>query len=253
MVNEKFRLPGSSYDELTKILQAYSVMRGPVGPAEVARPIGIDPTIVSRNSGFLVATGLVEGGHTKAVTARGAALARALQYTHEEDIRRHWRQVVLDTEFLRQLVAWVRIRNGMEAAALISHVAYLARQPSSGPGETGAAAIVEILRVAGALQERDGKLVATSFEDGADERDSRTRALQADDDLSLDRAVQPEFLQTRVSESVAAVPSSQPDGIIVQINVNVDCSVDDLPRLAELLVELRETVARPQPSATDSD
>src|SRR4051794_40202048 len=122
--DDRFRLPGSSYEQLTRIIKAYSLMKDPVGPADVARPLGVDATIVSRNNGFLLGTGLVEGGNQKALTERGQSLARAVEYDVEDDIRQAWLEVVRSTDFLRELVDAVRIRGGMQLPALQTHVAY---------------------------------------------------------------------------------------------------------------------------------
>ncbi len=132
MPEEKFRLPGSSYDELVKIIRAYSHASGPVGPGEVAKVIGMHETVVSRNNGFLVGTQIVEGGNRKQLSALGRELAGALDHEIETEVRRTWRQVVDETEFLHRVVTAVRIRNGMEPASLQSHVAYTAGQPNKG-------------------------------------------------------------------------------------------------------------------------
>ena len=255
MAEDKFRLPGSSYDQLTKIIKAYNLMRGPVGPAEVARPLGVDPTIVSRNNAFLVGIGLVEGGNKKALTGLGSDLAHALEHDVEEDVRRYWRHTVVETEFLRQLVASVRIRNGMEGGALLSHVAYSARQPSSGPAKTGAATVIEILKAAGALEERDGKFVAGSLEDapvGPPAEDREEAEPPTDDGRSAGVVTHMADRGLMTSEEIRLLPSGV-GGMSVRINVNVECSVDELPLLAERLVQLRETLAEPPKTPPDTE
>ena len=91
----------------------------------------------------------------------GADPSERLDHDVAEEIARLWRLVVERTEFLRQLVSSIRIRNGMESDALQAHIAYSARQPSSGTSKTGAATVIEILRLAGIVAERDGTFVAT--------------------------------------------------------------------------------------------
>jgi hypothetical protein len=226
---DRFRLPGSSYEQLGRIIKAYNLMRGPAGPADVARPLGIDSTIVSRNNGFLLGTGLVEGGNKKMLTDRGQALGRALEYEIDDDIRRGWREVVATTDFLREIVDAVRIRGGMLPPALQAHVAYSARQPSTSTTRTGAATVVDILRLAGAIEERDGKLVAAApvISESVPHDDFQTApAAEAESD-----AEEP-TVWAGPSLRVATAPIS------VTVNVSVECSIDDLPRLGEKLAEL---------------
>ena len=55
-MSESFKLPGSSYEELTKIIKAYSTGKigVPMSLDAVAQTTGMDKTVVSRNNGFLV-------------------------------------------------------------------------------------------------------------------------------------------------------------------------------------------------------
>ena len=65
---ENFKLPGSSYEELVKIIKAYSTGKigTPMALDAVAQATGMDKTVVSRNNAFLVQMGFIsEGTYTR--------------------------------------------------------------------------------------------------------------------------------------------------------------------------------------------
>ena len=55
-MSEVFKLPGSSYEEITKIIRAYSNVKSgqALSLADLAQMSGMDKTIISRNNGFLL-------------------------------------------------------------------------------------------------------------------------------------------------------------------------------------------------------
>lgn len=243
MAEDKFKLPGSSYEELIKIITAYGNTSGPVAPSDVGSVIGIHETIVSRNNGFLLATGIVEGGNRKATTELGRSLARALEHEVADDIRAYWRQVVDQTEFLQRLVTAVRIRRGMEMSTLQAHVAYTAGQPRQPRVMTGAATVIEILRQAGVLQQDDGRLTVG------------TEALESSKAGEAEAPTRPEDVEDRVAAvsrrpektEAARVPAV---GFNLELRVEIQASVSELPELAANLRGLREALdALREPSA----
>ncbi len=129
MPDERFRLPGSSYGELVKVIRAYGTLSGAASLDEVSKLAAMHPTQISRNNGFLVAMGILEGGKNKVITSKGQDLARALDHEMPDEIRNHWRRVVLEDEFLNKMLSAVKIRKGMEASTLQAHIAYSAGQP----------------------------------------------------------------------------------------------------------------------------
>jgi hypothetical protein len=54
MPDDGFRLPGSSYQELVRIIRAYGNLISEAAPSEVSRLAPMPETIVSRNNAFLV-------------------------------------------------------------------------------------------------------------------------------------------------------------------------------------------------------
>ena len=91
MGEDSFRLPGSSYTELVKIIRAYGQTTGPVSPDEVTHLCGIHPTQISRNNAFLVSMGVIDQGKKKSVTERGKSLALALEHEMPDEIRARFR------------------------------------------------------------------------------------------------------------------------------------------------------------------
>jgi hypothetical protein len=109
VAEEGFKLPGSSYAELAKIVRAYGHSPEEATPKDVADRAAIDPTQVSRNNAFLLSVGIVEGGNKKKLTPRGRALAKALDFEMPDEIAGAWRAVVGDNDFLRNLTRTLRV------------------------------------------------------------------------------------------------------------------------------------------------
>ncbi len=65
MAEETFRLPKSSYDEIVKIVRAYSNSGQSANLDEVAKAAAMDKTIISRNNAFLISVGIHRGRQSK--------------------------------------------------------------------------------------------------------------------------------------------------------------------------------------------
>lgn len=230
MSEETIRLPGSSYDEVKKIIVAYTNIGKQAPLDDVARNAGMDRTIVSRNNGFLTSIGVISKGSQKEITPIGAELGRALEYDFLDQVAEYWRQITSEIEFFRNLISSVRIRKGMEPSALRAHVAYSAGQSKSAGVLTGAGTIVEILKVSGALKEQDGKLIAT---DVVPPRPTEIVPLGEND--------KPEKSSEQLITDYALVTGI--GGFSIQ--VQIVCKPEDLDGLAEklqkLMAELRQS------------
>jgi hypothetical protein len=241
MPEEGFRLPGSSYAELTKIIQGYAKQKGKVPLDEVSKVVKMQPSQISRNNGFLVAIGVLEGGKNKEITDSGRALALALQHDMTEDIRGNWRAISLRSDFLDKLLTAVRIRRGMDEATLKAHVAYSAGQPKTPMVLTGAGAVIDLLKTAGLLVEQEGKLVATDWEDRRDVGSTTADSTSA-------AAHPPE--QTVIPADVATTVG--PAGVSIQVQLQIQVDQADLealaPRLRRLIASL-SSAEDPDPAA----
>jgi hypothetical protein len=226
MAEREFRLPGSPYEELVNIIVAYGTRDEAARPGDVSKLDSVHQSSVSRNNGFLTEIGVLQGETKKLITRRGRSLALALARKDKEEIRRNWREIVATNEFLQNVVAAVKLREGMLYPTVQAYVAHAAGQPRNKPVMTGAGAIVEILKIAGLLREEAGELVATF--DGE---------LDVVEDIAME-----ELSNEGEAEPLLSATVETSEGPAVKIHVHVQCTADDLedlaPRLRALLREL---------------
>jgi len=199
----------------------------------------MNETIISRNNAFLTSIGIIEGGKAKTITEKGRGLAMALQYNNAEEISNCWRSIITNSEFLQKMVTAVSIREGMEPAALQSHIAYSASEPKSPHVMAGAAAVLEILKVAGLVTEQDGKLVA----EATAMHKMSLGSIRAIPKEPLKSA--PLFLADTEKKKLNAQTSSQ--GISIQIQIQ--CTANEIEGLAPKLRALLKELSKP----TDSE
>lgn len=238
MAEEKFRLPGSSYEELAKIIKAYAHLGGPATPGDVGQLAGAHLTIVSRNNAFLVAIGVLEGGKKKVITSKGKALGTALEHELADETALNWREIVMGNEFLQKVLSAVKIRKGMEQSTLVSHIAYSAGQPKNPNVMAGASAVIDILKVAKALREEDGKLVAVVSDETAaagETTQAVTERPPATPQISAGEG--PNVVRTFVA------PTGQA-GFSISFQIQIQCTPDNVeslaPKLRNLLKEISD-------------
>lgn len=227
---ENFKLPGSSYDEFTKIILAYASGKSgqPMSLDVVAQYASMDKTIVSRNNGFLVQCGLVSEGNQKAATELGIKLGRAYQLKMDTEISRIWRELIENDEFLTRMLSAIRIRKAMEKAAFINHIVYSSGASAGKNAKTGATTLVELLKVAGLVSEQDGQIIAT------DENSSTLELVENKEDGQPSR---PDNYHQEVHSQVVCTPQGT-----ININININVSPDDLDTLSEKLKTLIESL-----------
>jgi hypothetical protein len=160
--NERFKLPGSSLDEIFKVIQGYASVNKMASLSDISKNTGMHVTAISKNVGFLLSTGILEGGKNKAPTDIGKKLGLALMHNVPEQVESILADIVSEDEFLKNVLAAVRIRKGMDESALRAHIAYSAGQSKTGSTTTGTGAVVELLKRSGHLKAEDGKLVVSS-------------------------------------------------------------------------------------------
>jgi hypothetical protein len=208
------------------IIVAYGTRDEAARPGDVSKLDSVHQSSVSRNNGFLTEIGVLQGETKKLITRRGRSLALALARKDKEEIRGNWREIVATNEFLQNVVAAVKLREGMLYPTVQAYVAHAAGQPRNKPVMTGAGAIVEILKIAGLLREEAGELVATF--DGE---------LDVVEDIAMEELSTEEETEPLLSATVET--SEDP---AVKIHLHVQCTADDLedlaPRLRALLREL---------------
>jgi hypothetical protein len=232
MAEEKFKLPRSSYEEITKIIKAYGHFEEPVSLDEVSKFIGMNSTVISRNSGFLLEIEVLQPGAKKVLTSMGRQLAQALEHEMPDEIRNWWQQVVTECDFIAKLVSAVKIRKGMDDVTLQSHIAYSAGQPKKAEFMTGARTIVDILRAAELIAEKDGKFNAIELHSqtsGEPIDTAPTKEVSAN--LSSSSSIQ-------ATPSIVTAESNSRPHVNINIELKVDCNIDDLDGLGQKLKDL---------------
>lgn len=158
----EFNLPGSSFEEIQKILKGYSHAPEQASLDQLSKLTGLHATIISRNNKFLADIGLIAGGMKKTATDLGKKLGRALDHKQDADAQGYWKEAVQTNEKVAGLVTTVRIKGGMTEADFSSHVLYVSGQKNTSGNKTGARCVVDVLLAANLLQEENGKLVVSS-------------------------------------------------------------------------------------------
>lgn len=154
----EFNLPGSSFEEVQKIIKGYSHAPENSSLDSLSKLTGLHSTVISRNNKFLTDIGLINGGMKKTATELGKRLGRALDHKQVDDGRRYWKEAVQTNEKVSGLVTTVRIKGGMSEKDFSDHVLYVSGQKNNAGNRTGARCVVDVLLTAGLLQEADGKL-----------------------------------------------------------------------------------------------
>ena len=160
-MSEIYKLPGSSYEELIKIIRAYAATSkngAAVSLAEVAQSTGMNRTIISRNNGFLTQIKLVSEGNKKIPTDLCMNLGRAYQLNIEDEIAETWNHIITNDEFLRRMISVVQIKGEIAKGDFINHIVYSSSNNNSNNTRAGAAAIIEILKIAKKIEEYDDRI-----------------------------------------------------------------------------------------------
>jgi len=249
--NDGFKLPGSSYEELMKIVHAWGLSTGSSSNEEVGRLAGVDPSTISRNNGFLESVGvLASEGRKKVPTELGVRLARAIEHKHEEEFEKCWSEAVQTTRFLQDILSAVRIRHGMDDAALERHIGFNAGQSSNAKTRAGVRTVIQVMERSGALRFNGDKYVVASGE-------SKQQPQSAPETNPASAPTKPAGTSSSLRSWSTSVLDSLPgssavvgnDAISLDIRINVELSVtpNELPELGRALRELREQL-RERPS-----
>lgn len=221
--NGRFKLPGSSLDEVFKVIQGYANVVKLASLADVSKNTGMHVTAISKNVGFLLSLGILEGGKNKAATEIGRRLGLALMHNVPEEVESILATLVAENEFLKNILAAVRIRKGMDESSLRAHIAYSAGQSKTGATTTGTGAVVELLKRSGHLSTEDGKFVVGS-----------PIARSPSETTVQERTTSPATSLETVSHTIGL--SQSPFSISIKIEVR--CEPNDLDTLGAKLRKL---------------
>lgn len=227
---DQFKLPGSSYEEVVKIIRAYSAGKGQAMSLDtVAQAASMDKTIISRNNGFLIQCGLITEGSQKATTDIGNQLARAYSLKMDDEIKRLWKDCIEANEFMSRMLSAIKIRDTMEKSAFLNHIVYSSGASTTNHAKTGAATLIDLFELAGFIEEKDGQICSVVNSGEVEETNS---SLQAN------------VLNNTIQVPVSSAPISQVGTNVINININIDVSVENLDELTEKLKNLVEQLKR---------
>lgn len=221
--NSGFKLPGSSVDEVFKVIQGYANFGKMASLSDISKTTGMHETAISKNVGFLLSLGILEGGKNKAATDVGKRLGLALMHNMQEEVEQILGDIVAGDEFLKNVLAAVRIRKGMDDAALRAHIAYSAGLSKTGATTTGTGAVVELLKRSGNLRSEDGKLVVSS-----------PIARPTDEPSAQERPAAP-VAPTPSSPNILTHNIDAPSPFSISIRIEVQCEPGDLDDLGRKL------------------
>jgi len=222
----EFKLPASSLEEVFKIVQGYASIGKAASLADVAKSTGMNNSSISRNVGFLLSLGLIEGGQKKQPTELGSQLGFALMHDLPDEVESHLATAVEEDDFLKNIIAAVRIRKGMDESSLRSHIAYSAGQSKTGSTTTGTGAVIELLRRSRYLKDEEGKLVVA------------TPREKKPENVSVAEASMPVSASFQPPSSIQLSESDSPFSI--QIRIDVTCEPGDLEGLGKKLRRIVE-------------
>lgn len=231
-MSETFKLPASSYEELIKLFQAYSNIKEGTAVTldEISQATGVPRTIVSKNNGFLVQVGIINSeGNKKSTTEIGRSLGRAYTSKIDYEIERIWKEIISEVDFLNRMVSAVRIRNGMDRTSLVNHIVYSSGLKDNKEIRAGAGAIIEIFKSVGIFEEADGKITVK-------DEDSPLTPIEDNSHANKSNDTSP----THQKECTRLVGMSSQAG--VTINININCTAEDLDTLGEKIKKLMEQI-----------
>lgn len=161
-MSDAYKLPGSSYEELTKIIRAYSNIKNgqALSLADLAQMSGMDKTIISRNNGFLMQLKLVTEGNKKSPTSICITLGRAYTMGIKEQISKIWFDIVKNDDFLNRMISTIQIKSEMSKQEFIKHIVFSSSNNNTNNARAGAAAVIEILKLTQMIEEIDGKIIS---------------------------------------------------------------------------------------------
>lgn len=224
MTEDTFKLPGSSYEEISKIIQAYGKLSKPASLEDVSQTVKMHTTVVSRNNAFLFSVGIIDNGKLKTPTEIGKNLARAMEYERTDQISKEWRVIVNRNEFLIKMLSAISIRKSMDVTTFQSHIAYSAGQTKSSRTLTGARAIIDILKIASLINEKDGQLFPS---------DSTTDIIDQtlNSENNTGKSEKPEEKSKELIERIHVADNYR--YVSVSVQINLDVKPDDLEGLGE--------------------
>lgn len=228
MTKPTFELPQSSLSELEKIIEGYYILDANVSLDDISSLTGIGRTHLSPNHAFLKTIGIIHGTNQKSATPLGKDLGGAIHHKLPEEVQQYWMQVVDNNEFLSKFLATIKIKKGMTAAELSSHILFVAKTADNKTARTGANAIIDILLKAKRIHDVDGKFeYSDTIPSGSTngENDRRLDKLTENDVIDQEK---PKRLPHGESSEQTGFPNLH---INIQIHISADSSPDQIDQI----------------------
>lgn len=183
MSKKEFKLPISSSGEIKKLMTAYAKAKAPSSLAHVSKLTGMYTTAISGNNGFLESINAIKGGNSKEASEVGKKLGLAFANNIESEIESNLKELLEATEFIESMITALGIKP-RTSDEFQSHVAYSLGKELKSTVATGTKTLVELLKTAGMIEEKDGLLYpkATSIERKADATATQKQKLNDGDD-----------------------------------------------------------------------
>jgi hypothetical protein len=235
-LTKDFKLPGSGFDIITKILHAYAVAGQNSSLQDIAKKSGLDYTMVSRNNSFLLSIKAIEGGRQKSLTSTGKLLAIAIGNDLENEAKLHWATLFRECEETKSAIEMIKIQKGIPKEQFAGRLASTFGVVADNSNKTGLNSIADILVHAHLIREEDGKYVVNDLPvppavdvTMPDEQETNGRNGQT---------------STTTTEKAVAQPNANsfPD---VHINIQVHISPESTPEQIEKIFESMAKYLRP--------
>jgi hypothetical protein len=157
MPDKEFKLPISSLIEIKKLMIAYAKSKSPNSLADMNKLTGINKTIISSNNGFLDSINAIQGGNSKEGTPIGKKLGLAFANNIESEVSSNLNQLLSSNEFIESMMTALEIKP-RTSEDFQSHIAYSLGKEFKGGLATGTGTLVDLLKLAGTIEEKDGLL-----------------------------------------------------------------------------------------------
>jgi hypothetical protein len=153
MTKKNFRLPGSSYVQLTKIIQAYYELGDDTTINNIKTYYNIPAENTSRNLGFLLQIGVISGNKIKKkITEKGIEIGKALKENDRAKISAFWRKVINEIEVFDKLKSILGSQGSIDSLTLKNIIIVLAGESNTFRTDLGAQTIIDILEDIGLLR-----------------------------------------------------------------------------------------------------
>ena len=127
-MEDVYKLPTSSYDELIKVIKAYGAGKVgiPVSLDDLVKASGMSRTVLSKNNGFLVQIGLISEGNKKSPSEMCKKLSNSYVMNLQDQTKLIWRELFDKDEFITRMLSMISIKNKISKTEFINHIVFSA-------------------------------------------------------------------------------------------------------------------------------